>query len=70
MWHMLFSSLLAFALVRSGYVSAINMTTDLYLRAVAPIGILFAGDPSSWPSHQTLVMTFVKLLSRFLTCFD
>lgn len=45
MWHMLFSSALAFICVRSGYVApAANMTAETYMRAVVPIGALFAGD--------------------------
>ena len=47
MWHMFFSSVLAFALVRTGYVTAINMSSDIYFKAVVPIGALFAGDVRS-----------------------
>lgn len=43
MWHMLFSSALAFLCVRTGYVPSVNMTADTYFRAVVPIGALFAG---------------------------
>ena len=43
MWHMLFSGVLAFICVRGGYVNSINMSTETYLRAVVPIGALFAG---------------------------
>lgn len=46
MWHMLFSSALAFICVRSGYVAPVsNMTAETYMRAVVPIGALFAGVP-------------------------
>ena len=44
MWHMAFSAILAFLCVRLGYVSAVNMTTDTYVRAILPIGALFAGE--------------------------
>lgn len=43
MWHMAFSSVLAFLCVRLGYVPAVNMTTDTYVKAILPIGALFAG---------------------------
>jgi hypothetical protein len=43
MWHMFFSSALAFLCVRSGFVASVNMTMDTYVRAVLPIGALFAG---------------------------
>ena len=45
MWHMAFSAILAFLCVRTGYVPAVNMTTDTYLKAIVPIGALFAGEP-------------------------
>ena len=45
MWHMAFSAILAFLCVRLGFVPAVNMTTDTYLRAIVPIGALFAGAP-------------------------
>lgn len=43
MWHMFFSSVLAFACVRLGYVPSINMSSDTYLKAIVPIAALFAG---------------------------
>lgn len=43
MWHMLFSSVLAFACVRGGYVPSINMTMENYCKAILPISALFAG---------------------------
>ena len=44
MWHMAFSSVLAFLCVRLGYVPTVNMTTDTYIKAILPIGALFAGE--------------------------
>lgn len=44
MWHMAFSSVLAFFCVRMGYVPAVNMTADTYIKAIVPIGALFAGE--------------------------
>ncbi len=44
MWHMAFSSVLAFMCVRLGYVPAVNMTMDTYMKAIVPIGALFAGQ--------------------------
>ena len=49
MWHMLFSGTLAFICVRGGYVNSINMSSETYLRAVVPIGALFAGKASATP---------------------
>ena len=43
MWHMAFSSVLAFLCVRLGYVPAVNMTMGTYMKAILPIGALFAG---------------------------
>ena len=44
MWHMAFSSVLAVLCVRLGYVPAVNMTTETYMKAIVPIGALFAGE--------------------------
>ena len=44
MWHMVFSSVLAFLCVRLGYVPAVNMTMETYVKAIIPIGALFAGE--------------------------
>ena len=44
MWHMAFSSVLATVCVKSGLVAAdSNMTLEVYLRAVLPVALLFAG---------------------------
>ena len=43
MWHMLFSSVLAFICVRGGYVPSINMSRENYLHSIVPISALFAG---------------------------
>ena len=43
MWHMFFSGALAFICVRGGYVPSINMSTETYMKAIVPIGALFAG---------------------------
>lgn len=52
MWHMFFSSVLAFGLVRAGYVSPINMTSETYIKAIVPIGVLFAGKTFSFLSFD------------------
>ena len=44
MWHMAFSGALAFVCVRGGYVPSINMSSETYLKAIVPIGALFAGE--------------------------
>ena len=43
MWHMGFSSILSFALVKGGVTPGVNMNQATYLKAVVPIGALFAG---------------------------
>ena len=45
MWHMFFSGALAFICVRGGYVPSINMSAETYMKAIVPIGALFAGMP-------------------------
>ena len=32
LWHMLFCSTLAFAIIKMGYVQSINMSTEMYLK--------------------------------------
>ena len=51
MWHMFFSGTLAFICVRGGYVNSINMSSETYLRAVVPIGALFAGKAFATPKQ-------------------
>ena len=53
MWHMAFSSVLAFLCVRLGYVPAVNMTSGTYMKAIVPIGALFAGKASCRRSVTT-----------------
>ena len=46
MWHMGFSAVLATVCVKAGWVPAEkNMTSEVYLHAVLPVAVLFAGKP-------------------------
>ncbi|BDA42040.1 probable sugar phosphate/phosphate translocator At5g25400 [Coccomyxa sp. Obi] len=67
MWHMLFSSALAFLCVRTGYVPSVNMTADTYFRAVVPIGALFAG--TLWlgnAAYLYLSVSFIQMLKALM----
>ena len=45
MWHMGFSALLATICVKAGWVPAEKkMTSEIYLQAVLPVAVLFAGE--------------------------
>lgn len=44
MWHMGFSAVLATVCVKAGWIPAEKkMTSEVYLRAVLPVAVLFAG---------------------------
>ena len=64
MWHMFFCSVLAFCLVRSGYVAAVEgMTMDVYMRAIVPIGLLFS--VVLWTgntAYMYLSVSFIQML--------
>ncbi|EIE22024.1 plastidic phosphate translocator-like protein [Coccomyxa subellipsoidea C-169] len=67
MWHMLFSSALAFLCVRTDYVPSVNMTADTYFRAVIPIGALFAG--TLWlgnAAYLYLSVSFIQMLKALM----
>ena len=61
LWHMFFSGALAFGCVRGGYVASINMSTESYMRAIVPIGALFAGEPNHAlaPAHHMHTLSAV-----------
>ncbi len=62
-WHMTFSSALAFAVVRLGYVEACNMSAETYVKAVVPIGACFAG--TLWlgnAAYLYLSVSFIQML--------
>ena len=78
-WHMTFSSGLAFAVVRLGYVEACNMSAETYVKAVVPIGACFAG--TLWlgnAAYLYLSVSFIQMLKvcaplaavRSRSCFD
>ncbi len=58
MWHMGFSAVLATICVKAGWVPAEKkMTSEIYLQAVLPVAVLFAGKHYSlrhpvWTSTQ------------------
>ena len=58
MWHMFFSGALAFICVRGGYVPSINMSAETYMKAIVPIGALFAGMPGlhGAPTSSTVLL--------------
>ena len=66
-WHMTFSSALAFAVVRLGYVEACNMSAETYVKAVVPIGACFAG--TLWlgnAAYLYLSVSFIQMLKVHL----
>ncbi|KXZ55918.1 hypothetical protein GPECTOR_2g1469 [Gonium pectorale] len=61
--HMLFCSVLAFLLVRLGFVEAVSITADTYLSCILPIGLLFAG--TLWlgnAAYLYLSVSFIQML--------
>lgn len=61
--HMFFCSALAILLVKLGYVESINMTTETYIKAVVPIGGLYAG--TLWlgnAAYLYLSVSFIQML--------
>ncbi|KAK9805398.1 hypothetical protein WJX73_000561 [Symbiochloris irregularis] len=67
LWHMAFSSVLAFALVRSGVVPSANMSRETYVKAIVPIGALFAG--TLWLSNAAylyLSVSFIQMLKALM----
>lgn len=66
-WHMTFSSGLAFAVVRLGYVEACNMSAETYVKAVVPIGACFAG--TLWlgnAAYLYLSVSFIQMLKALM----
>ncbi|KAK9834440.1 hypothetical protein WJX74_001775 [Apatococcus lobatus] len=67
MWHMGFSGLLAFACVRLGYVPSVNMSRETYMKAIVPIGALFAG--TLWlgnAAYLYLSVSFIQMLKALM----
>ena len=67
MWHMLFSSSIAIALVKSNAVSGADITLDTYKKAVVPIGALFAG--TLWLGNAAYVylsVSFIQMLKALM----
>lgn len=67
MWHMGFSSVLAFLLVRTGVVPSANLSQETYLKAIVPIGGLFA--LTLWMSNAAylyLSVSFIQMLKALM----
>ncbi len=65
-WHMTFSSALAFAVVRLGYVEACNMSAETYVKAVVPIGACFAG--TLWLGNAAYLYLSVSFIQMLKVC--
>jgi hypothetical protein len=60
---MFFCSFLAILMVKLGYVESINMSSETYLKAVVPIGLLYAG--TLWlgnAAYLYLSVSFIQML--------
>ena len=60
---MFFCSFLAILLVKLGYVEPVNMSSETYLKAVVPIGLLYAG--TLWlgnAAYLYLSVSFIQML--------
>eukprot|EP00891_Asterochloris_glomerata_P003318 jgi/Astpho2/3318/e_gw1.00054.52.1_t len=67
LWHMLFCSTLAIAIVKLGYVQPIGMSADTYLKAVVPIGACYAG--TLWlgnAAYLYLSVSFIQMLKALM----
>jgi len=67
MWHMGFSSVLAFILVRTGVVPSANLSRETYMKAIVPIGGLFA--ITLWLSNAAylyLSVSFIQMLKALM----
>ncbi|KAK9865994.1 hypothetical protein WJX84_007622 [Apatococcus fuscideae] len=67
MWHMFFSSCLAFICVKIGWVSGVDMSSQTYMKAVVPIGALFAG--TLWlgnAAYLYLSVSFIQMLKALM----
>lgn len=67
LWHMFFCSFLAILLVKLGYVESINMSRETYLKAVVPIGLLYAG--TLWlgnAAYLYLSVSFIQMLKAMM----
>ena len=77
MWHMFFSGALAFVCVRGGYVPSINMSSETYMKAIVPIGALFAGKPClcallahAWPTHSSQQSFLLEIAKQARDCWS
>jgi hypothetical protein len=67
MWHMFFCSTLAVGIVKLGYVESVNMSTETYVKAVVPIGGLYAG--TLWlgnAAYLYLSVSFIQMLKAMM----
>ena len=67
LWHMLFCSAVAFAMVRSGWMRSIDMDFDTYVAAIVPIGACYA--LSLWMGNAAylhLSVSFIQMLKALM----
>jgi hypothetical protein len=67
LWHMAFCSTLAFAIIKLGYVQSINMSTEMYLKTIVPIGALYSG--TLWlgnAAYLFLSVSFIQMLKALM----
>lgn len=67
LWHMVFCSFLATVIVKLGYVEPIGMSRETYLRAIVPIGFLYAG--TLWlgnAAYLYLSVSFIQMLKALM----
>lgn len=67
LWHMLFCSSIAFALVRLGWVKSIGMSFETYLSAIVPIGACYS--VTLWvgnAAYMYLSVSFIQMLKALM----
>eukprot|EP00884_Botryococcus_braunii_P014630 jgi/Botrbrau1/23168/Bobra.0041s0019.1 len=67
MFHMFFCSVLAWVLILFGWVEAISLTFDTFIRAFMPIGLLYAG--ALWlgnAAYLYLSVSFIQMLKALM----
>jgi len=67
MWHMLFSGLLATAMIKMGLVESANIEPSTYAKGVLPIASLFAG--TLWlgnTAYMYLSVSFIQMLKALM----
>lgn len=63
---MFFCSFLAILLVKLGYVESIGMSSETYLKAIVPIGLLYAG--TLWLGNAAYLYLSVSFIQMLKVC--